>query len=306
MVVLLAGAACAILYGQPGPAAAQGGFDFRGSIAPQPGPPAGTRPPDAPAAPPGQNGQLSLAALVADDGQRIDQGLVWRIFSASRDGARSRLVTTSREAQPNLRLPAGDYVVNVSFGRAYAIRRVKVAAGGQANEQLALNAGVLRLTAFNNTGERLNPADVRFEILADERDQFGQRPRIAGNLRPGSLIRLNSGLYHIVSVYGDANSVARTDLTVEPGKLTDISLMHSAAKVTFKLVQRSGGDALPDTHWTIATRAGQVVKDSAGALPVHILAPGTYTVNATTGGRVFRRTFTVRTGETAVVEVVMQ
>lgn len=288
------------------PAWSQGSADFRGSIPPQSGSPA--RAGEVLQSPGGQFGQLTLVALVSEEsGQKIDQGLVWRVFvSGATEGGRPRLVTTSREAQPALRLPPGEYLVNAAFGRAHATRRVKLAAGTQLTETLNLNAGVLRLTAFSSTGERLAAASVRFEILSDDRDQFGQRPRVAGNLRPGALVRLNSGLYHVISVFGDANAKATADLTVEPGKLSDIALVHHAAKVTFKLVQRAGGEALPDTQWSIATRAGEVVKDSAGALPVHTLAPGSYIVTASSAGRQFRRSFVLKSGETAFVEVLMQ
>lgn len=282
------------------PVMAQGGADFRGSIPPQRGA-------DASAAnlP---TGQLTLIAMVSEDStQRIEQGLVWRVYQAGvSDAGRPRLLSTHREAQPALRLPAGDYVINAAFGRAHATRRVKVAAGGQASETFHINAGVLRLTAFSSAGERLAPASVRYEILSDERDQFGQRPRVASNLRPGALVRLNSGLYHVVSILGDANARATADLTVEPGKLTDVALVHHAAKVTLKLVQRAGGEALPDTQWSIATRTGEVVKESAGALPVHTLAPGSYVASASSAGRIFRRSFVVRSGESAFVEVLMQ
>ncbi|MCK9912438.1 hypothetical protein MXD81_25005, partial [Microbacteriaceae bacterium K1510] len=82
--------------------------------------------------------------------------------------------------------------------------------------------------------------------------------------------------YRIVSRYGDANAKVEADVTVEAGKLTEATISHSAARVTFKLVTRIGGEALPDTQWTVQTPDGQMVLQSIGALPTHILAPGTY------------------------------
>ncbi len=46
------------------------------------------------------------------------------------------------------------------------------------------------------------------------------------------------------------------------------------------------------------------MKDSVGALPTHVLAPGSYMVLAKSGGRVFKRQFSVKDGEMANVEVV--
>ncbi len=122
--------------------------------------------------------------------------------------------------------------------------------------------------------------------------------------RPGLVIRLNAGIYHIVSTYGDANATVESDVTVEAGKLTEAQISHSAAKATFKLVSRQGGEALSDTQWTIQTKDGRVVKESVGALPSHLLAPGEYTAIARSQGKSFTNSFTLKAGETAVVEVV--
>ncbi|HAH65013.1 MAG TPA: hypothetical protein DCL72_05965, partial [Rhizobiales bacterium] len=70
-------------------------------------------------------------------------------------------------------------------------------------------------------GEPLPEGSVRFDIQSDEEDQFGNRHTILGNAKPGVIIRLNAGAYHIASLYGDANATVRADVTVEPGKITE-------------------------------------------------------------------------------------
>jgi hypothetical protein len=127
--------------------------------------------------------------------------------------------------------------------------------------------------------------------------------RVMTGAKPGLVIRLNAGIYNIVGTYGDANAVARSDVTVEAGKLTEATLSHAAAKVTFRLVARAGGDAIADTQWNVANAQGETVKESVGALPTHVLAPGTYTVSAKNAGEVFQRKFTVQAGDAAQVEV---
>jgi hypothetical protein len=122
-------------------------------------------------------------------------------------------------------------------------------------------------------------------------------------VKPSLVIRLNAGIYNIVGTYGDANAVARADVTVEAGKLTEATLAHAAGKVTFRLVARPGGDAIADTQWNVANTLGEVVKESVGALPTHIFAPGMYTVSARNAGEVFQRTFAVQAGEAVQVEV---
>ena len=249
-------------------------------------------------------GQVSLVALLTQDGQNIEQGLVWRVFRGKPgpDG-KMRLVSTHREASPTLRLEAGDYIVSVAFGRAHLTRKVTVSGERPGQERFVLNAGGLRLASALANGEAVTEKAVSYALYSDERDQYGQRMRVMTGAKPGLVIRLNAGIYNVVGTYGDANAVARSDVTVEAGKLTEATLSHAAAKVTFKLVARAGGDAIADTQWNVANAQGETVKESVGALPTHVLAPGTYTVSAKNAGEVFQRKFTVQAGDAAQVEV---
>ena len=145
-----------------------------------------------------------------------------------------------------------------------------------------------------------------YTVLSDERDQFGNRIPVLSGARPGVTVRLNAGLYQVQSTYGDANATVRGEVTVEPGKVTEATLIDSAAKATFRLVLRPGSDALSDTQWSIVGSHGETVKESAGALPTHILAPGIYAVIAKRLGQSFRREFTLQAGEAVSVEVVAQ
>jgi hypothetical protein len=296
---------------QPTPGGWQTGIDKTFSLTPSP-------PPAMPQIPAGQ-GQVRLKALLTDDGQAIDQGLLWRIFADKTaektlvastpdptGDSRARLVATHREGSPQVRLPVGEYIVNVGFGRASLTRRLTVKAGDNPPEKFVLNAGGLRLIAYVGKSEAPAPNTVAYDIYSDERDQFGNRTKVLAAAKPALIIRLNSGIYHLVSTYGDANAKVELDVTVEPGKLTEATIAHAAGKATFKLVQRSGGDAVTDTHWSIATPQGETVKESVGALPTHTLIPGAYVVTAKQGGKAFRREFKVMHGGITQVEVMRQ
>jgi hypothetical protein len=250
-------------------------------------------------------GQLSLSALLTEDGQNIDQGLVWRVYRLRPAPERAALVSTHRDANPTLKLEPGTYLINVAFGRAHLTRKIAVAADQPAQERFVLNAGGLRVTPVLSKGEAISDRVVTYDILSDERDQYGQRTKVASGVRVGVIVRLNAGIYSIVSTYGDANAIARADVTVEAGKLTEATLNHAAARVTFKLVTHPGGDAIADTQWNVTTLRGEPVKESVGALPTHILAPGRYSVFAKHSGQQFRRDFAVRAGDAVQVEVVI-
>jgi hypothetical protein len=87
--------------------------------------------------------------------------------------------------------------------------------------------------------------------------------------------------------------------------LSEVTLTHPAATVSFKLVTRGGGEAIADTQWTILNAEGASVKESSGALPTHFLAPGSYAVRAKYSGRIYKQDFAVKAGDNTLVEVIM-
>jgi len=107
----------------------------------------------------------------------------------------------------------------------------------------------------------------------------------------------------VVSNYGDGNAVVRSDIRVQPGKLTDVTINHRAAVITLKLVSERGGEALANTSWTVLTPGGDVIKESIGAFPRVILAEGEYAAIARNDGKVYNRTFKVEPGFDREIEV---
>jgi hypothetical protein len=254
----------------------------------------------------GGQGQVTVTAYLADASPAITQGLVWRVFrDKAAAGGKVMLVSTHREASPTLRLDPGNYWINAALGRANLTRKIAVTGDQVAEERFILNAGGLRLVPVLATGRTANANLVSFDVESDERDAHGQRTKVVTGARAGVVLRLNAGIYSLLSTYGDANAVARADVSVEAGKLSEVTLRHAAAEVSFKLVTRSGGDAIADTQWSVATGGGETVKESSGAVPTHTLAPGTYVVRAKHAGRLFRRDFAVKAGDSVLVEVVM-
>jgi len=248
-----------------------------------------------------------LTAEVEISSQRpISQGLVWRIYAPAAQGQAPKLISHLNEAIPTVQLAAGQYIVNAAFGRAHLTRVINVVAGARRREQFVLNAGGLKVITKVSGNATIERGKARYDIYSDERDQFGKRRRVISNAKPGLITRLNSGIYQIVSRLGDANAHVSAEVAVEAGKLTEAVVSHEAAKVTFKLVQTQSGEALADTQWIIMTNAGSVVKETAGALPTHVLAPGSYSVSARWRGKLFTRTFDITSGKNIEIEVLMR
>ncbi|HML91969.1 hypothetical protein [Methyloceanibacter sp.] len=261
-------------------------------------------PPAPMAAPPAEPVPVSFHALITEGGPRLQSGLIWRIYNA---GAKTdngfELVSTHREAAPATSLPPGEYLVNAAYGLSNLTKKIEVDGSKPVNETFILNTGGLMLRAVLANGEECPEGNVQFDIQSDEQDQFGERKTILADAKPKNVIRLNAGAYHINSLYGDANANVGVDITVEPGRVTQATVKHTGAKITFRLVQSLGGEALADTQWRILTSAGDTVKSNAGALPTHILAAGNYAVVAEHDGKAYSRTFTIEPGNDKQIEV---
>jgi hypothetical protein len=255
----------------------------------------------------GAPAQVTLTAYLSEGSAPMTTGIIWRIFGGHpAKGGSYRLLQTISEPQPTIELNPGEYLINIAYGRANLTKKIGVWPQNPVREDFVVNAGGMRINATVARSPVQAEHLLKFELFSDTQDQFGNRQKLLSDLRPGLVIRLNSGIYHVVSTYGDANSVISTDVVIEPGKITDASIDHDAGKVTLKLVQRSGGEATADTRWTIYNAVGEVIKESAGAFPTHVLAAGDYRVAAQHGDDQFAGAFTVSAGEMKLIEVLMQ
>jgi hypothetical protein len=244
---------------------------------------------------------VTLTAQIMENGAEIPEGLVWRVFDTKTDAnGELALAAKSDDAHATVELPPGEYVVHVAYGRAQASDTLTVAPG-QNSKSLILDAGALRLNAAV-TGDVPIPINLlTFDIFAD--DGENDRVAVAEGLSANDIVTLNAGTYHIVSHFGTINAVVRADLRVEPGQLTDATLYHRAAEVTFKLVSEPGGEAIADIDWTVKTAGGETVFTDLGAFPVTVLQEGDYTVLAKRGDDVFNRDFQVQPGPAREIEV---
>jgi hypothetical protein len=201
----------------------------------------------------------------------------------------------------NLSLDTGEYLVHAAYGRAGATKRIGVSRF-QLSDEIILNAGGIRLTAFLGEDKELRSNQATFEIY-EEDEEFGERSLIIPSARPGQVIRLNEGIYHVVSRYGTSNAIVRADISVEAGKLTEAKIFHKASRVTLKLVAEHGGEALADTRWSVLTPSGDTVVESVGAFPSVILTEGDYIAIARHDGSIYERNFSVETDLNRDIEV---
>ena len=261
--------------------------------------------PLAQAAPPVPSGRVALmvAARYGADAPPITAGVIWRVYAAKPDpNGMFHLIKEDHTAAPTFVLPPGNYVVHAAFGMASAAKEVQLRAEA-VHEVFEIPAGGVRLEG--RVGDvRIPTSQISFDIYPGSQFDTTDRRPIAQNVVTGDVVLLPEGTYYIVSNYGDGNSVVRSDVHVDPAKLTDIVVTHRAAALTLKLVTAPGGEALANTQWTVLTPGGDVVKESIGAFPRVVLAEGDYHLIARNDGKIYQRDFKVITGVDGEVEVV--
>jgi hypothetical protein len=254
------------------------------------------------AAVPGQ-AVLALTARYGKDLPVINSGLVWRVFADRPDETGTfKLIREDHGATPNIVLPPGGYVVHVAFGLVSAVRAVTLKSETD-REAFLLPAGGLRIEGRVGTS-KIPQNQISFAIYKGSQFEVSERASLVPSVAAGDVVLLPEGTYYIVSSYGDANSVVRSDIRVQAGKLTDVIITHRAAVITLKLVSDKGGEALANTAWSVLTPGGDIIKESIGAFPRVILSEGEYRAIAKNEGKVYERPFNVVNGVDGEVEVV--
>ena len=245
---------------------------------------------------------LAVAARYGRDAPQIAGGLIWRVYAGRPDTTGVfPLIKEEKAAAPIFVLPSGNYVVHASFGLASAAKAVQLSSE-TVREVFDIPAGGVRLEG--RVGDvRIPAGQISFDIYHGSQFDTTDRRPLAQSVLTGDVVLLPEGTYYIVSNYGDGNSVVRSDVHVQPGKLTDIAVTHRAAVITLKLVNESRGEALANTQWTVLTPGGDVIKESIGAFPRVVLAEGDYHAVARNDGKTFQRDFKVITGVDGEVEV---
>lgn len=272
-------------------------------LAPPPPPSTASVVPTVPMVPAGQVA-LMVSARFGRDPPNIPGGLHWRVYPDKPDSTGAfRMLKEERAAAPIFVLPPGGYVVHVAFGLATAAKKVQLRSE-TVRETFEIPAGGARFEG--RVGDsRIPPGQISFDIFRGSQFETGgdeQRP-LASNVTTADVVLLPEGTYHVVSNYGNSNATVRSDIRVQPGKLTDVVVNHRAAVITLKLVNERGGEALANTQWSVLTPGGDVVKEAVGAFPKVILAEGEYSVVAKNDDKTFNGKFKVEPGFDREIEV---
>ena len=273
--------------------------------------------PNMPSQPPTEPAQGALymsAVLAANETQPVRGGLKWRVFEerAQPDGTH-RIVSESDEAAPRFNLPTGAYIVHAAFGLAGASKRVNVELR-PVTDRITLNAGALKISTMLGD-QPIAPQKISIAVYVPAPGN-SEAKLVVDKGKPGDLICLPEGQYHIVSTLYDlgnstttgsasaTNSIVTPDLRVQAGKATQATLKHRAATMTLKLVNQPGGEALANTSFSVLTPGGDVIRELIGAFPALVLAEGEYVAIARHEGKTYQAQFKVQSTLDRDVEVI--
>ena len=253
---------------------------------------------------PPRRAQLALAARYGSNLPQITGGLHWRIYPVKPDqGGAFRPLKEDRAHRRCSRCRrATTSSMSASVSRA---RRGRSSCAPTARAKSSRFPPAACASPAASATRASRPGQVWFDLFPGSQFEPGDRRAIVQSVAAGDVILVPDGSYHIVSHYGDGNSVVRSDIRVQTGKLIDAVVTHRAAIITLKLVSQYGGEARANTQWSVLTPGGDVVKESIGAFPRVILAEGEYRAVARSDDREkpYERTFRVVTGVDTEVEV---
>lgn len=254
-------------------------------------------------APDAETHRITLEARLTNEEPPIEEGLEWRIFNTEMDeNGILPILATAKGGTKTFNMSVGEYFIHVSYGFAGAVKRVEVKPE-ENQATFVLNAGGLQLEAITSPDGPIASSLLRFDIFSAKADERGIRPLIARNVRPMQIVPFARGTYHVVSRYGKLNAETRADLRVQAGKLTQATLQHRAARMTFRLVTQKGGSAFADTSWSILAENGDVIKESNSAYPTVVLSEGNYSAIARNAEKIYSHDFKVESGINRDVEV---
>ena len=243
---------------------------------------------------------VELTATITNGGDPIEDGLTWHVFERNGTQAGDLVAARTGGAQ-TLRLPVGEYVAHVAYGRASAVSPFTLRVAGAKLDPIVLNAGAVSLSAEAG-GTPLDAENVRFSIYEVDGDR---RRLIQPNVPPAETVRLVQGVYRVVAQYGDINAVGAADVRVRVGEVTEATLGVPGAPVTLKLVREGGSAPVAATSWRVFDGEGKQLFESDEPSPGVVLGAGTYTVEAVNGGSPITESFTVAPGDAVEIAVTL-
>lgn len=162
-------------------------------------------------------GKAVTDAFYSAGGEKVDSGdLSWKIFKAAKklDGTRDQ---ASYGFGPAVEydLPAGDYVAVVEMQAATAEQAFSVKVGELVDVVVALDAGVVAITA---------PGGEEFRVFAAKKNLQGERQQVTYGFGDTLQTTIRAGDYVVVTRFSADKPESETPFTVKAGERTEVAV----------------------------------------------------------------------------------
>lgn len=250
-------------------------------------------------------GLLKVAASASRQGDKLAAPVMTVAAISDGDDKAAAPLWIGREAQAQLIVPAGRYVVDVTDGLARARSTVDIAPGGIIASDLVLETGQLELTATGVAGGATLDR-VLYLVAVDDPNAPQGRREIARSTAPIADFTLQAGTYYVTARHG--TSEVRERVAISSGDVVKKTLVLDVARLIVKLTP--GGAAIPSDLPVVTrvyeTEGGKrLVGQSTSAEPVFVLGAGRYRVEAQAGTSNIRKSLliTLAAGKETAVAV---
>ncbi len=169
-------------------------------------------------------GFLRLKAIASKNGQLIDDGVYWTLFSKEPDlkGKHKQLATQyGRNGVAILIAPPGDYLLKATYDKAVKEINVTVKQGEIIDKTVNLDAGSIRLHAINKKNNTLL-TQVRWKVKNMTPDPNQYYKYVAYSSQANPIFVLNAGTYIVELSYGNIKKEQKVNVVAN--KLQDINI----------------------------------------------------------------------------------
>lgn len=173
-------------------------------------------------------GKLKLTARAAEGGEPLSKDLFWEVLGAADAEGNRPTAGYSYDGQPTFSLPAGKYLLQITWGAAKTKQEIEVAAGKLTEVPVVINSGSLMSTALMTEGADPAPDGMTWNVLG-EANAEGERPTAAYSYDAQPKFHLKAGKYTLVVTRGAAT--AKADIEIQAGKTMTQALNLNAGSL---------------------------------------------------------------------------
>lgn len=232
----------------------------------------------------------------------IKDQIYWVVYRQPKGTQNIERMKTLQAQRATFELPPGSYIVTGVYGFALAAQRVTLT-DHPVDRILDLDAGQLKVHV-TNVGQTIQKEALSVSMYIPVKSDY-VGTLIKSDLDTEHFLVLQSGIYHLVSHYGKANSIESADARVESGQVTELKINHRAGEVVFTLREKESSEPIAGATFSVITPSGDSVIEMSGAIPKTILNQGEYMVVARYKQKAYTRSFEVEAGHPTTVTVLM-